>query len=368
MTEREFVPSRLEFARKRQGIPRTKLAALLDLTPKTVQRWESGAQTPADHHVEEAAKRLRVLPDFFYAPEIEPLPDAAVSFRALSKMTAAERDGATAAGRLGVELIRWIETSFNLPSNEVPTLTTWEPELAADAVRERWGLGSGPVRQLLPTCELHGVRILGLAPEHRSVDAFSFYDNGTPFVFLNTSKTVERIRFDLAHELGHLVLHGEHEYPQGREAEIEANQFASALLMARDSVLAAGLYGATAAQVIRAKGKWQVSAMALAHRLNSLGLLTEWSHRSLCIELSKRGFRSSEPGSQIPHESSQVLGKVLAALRTKNMTPRKIAEQFGLPLTGINDYLVGLTVVSQDGAGSAGGGSSKANLRVLDSR
>jgi len=366
MTNREFVPSRLEFARKRRGIPRTKLAELVGLASKTIQRWESGNSEPGGDQVEALAEHLRVLPTFFYSYEIDQLPCAAVSFRALSKMSATERDAATAAGRLGVEVIRWIEGMFKLPDHDVPSLTGWEPELAADTVRERWGLGTGPIRHFVATCELHGIRVLSVSPDYRSVDAFSFYDAGTPFVFLNTAKTAERIRFDLAHELGHLVLHGEHECPQGRKQEQEANDFASALLMSRDSVLAAGLGGATVDDIIRAKSRWQVSAMALARRLEGLGLMSDWVYRSTCIELSKRGFRSSEPGSQLVPESSQILKKVLAALRSNNISTRKMASQFGLPLTEFNSYLAGLVVVPEDGAGGGGGGiTPRPRLEVI---
>lgn len=365
MTTREFVPSRLEFARKRKGIPRTKLAALLGLSPKTLQRWEVGATAPSEDQLIELAKNLRVLPEFFSSPEIEVIPDSAVSFRAASKMTAAERDGATASGRLGVEFMRWVETMFDLPVNNVPTLTGWNPELAAEAVRERWNLGSGLIRQLLSVCELHGIRVMSLAPDYRNVDAFSFYDRGTPFIFLNTTKTAERLRFDLAHELGHLVMHGEYEVCQGRGAETQANDFASAFLMPRDSVLSAGLFGSNVDQVIRAKGKWQVAAMALAHRLNSLGLVTEWGYRSLCVELSKRGFRRSEPGSQLRHEGSQVLGKVMSSLRGDGFTTRRVAAEMCLPTSEFASYLFGLTVTSQDGEGNSSSIGDKPRLEIV---
>jgi Zn-dependent peptidase ImmA (M78 family)/transcriptional regulator with XRE-family HTH domain len=365
MTNVKFVPARLEFARRRRGVPRTKLAALVDVSPKTVQRWESGTVEPPQQSLQNLADALRVLPSFFFSPEIDSLPEGAVSFRALSKMTAAERDGATAAGRLGVEFVRWLEGKFHLPANDVPTLTGWDPELAAETVRARWGLGTGIVRHLLPSCELHGVRVLSVAPDYRSVDAFSFYDNGTPFIFLDTSKTAERLRFDIAHELGHLVMHGEHERPHGKEAEAEANRFASAFLMPRDSILASGLFGATVDQIIRAKKKWHVAAMALAHRLNALGLLTEWGYRSVCVDLSKRGYRRSEPDSKLAHESSQILQKAMASLRDDNLTTKKIAAQFGLPSDELTAYLFGLAVTSQSGGGVAAPGPKRTPLHVV---
>ncbi|MGY2063306.1 ImmA/IrrE family metallo-endopeptidase, partial [Nocardia gipuzkoensis] len=174
-------------------------------------------------------------------------------------------------------------------------------------LRAEWKLGTGPIKHLLATMELHGVRIMSIAADFRDVDAFSFYHRGTPFVFLDTSKTAERLRFDAAHELGHLCIHGAHAVPHGREAETVANQFASALLMPRNDVLAVGLSNPTVAQIIRAKARWNVSATALASRLHSLGLMTDWTYRSTLVELSKQGFRSAEPGSTLAHESSQVL-------------------------------------------------------------
>lgn len=347
----EFVPSRLEFARRRRGLPRTKVAAAIEVASKTLQRWENGDGQPGKEAIEGLSSFLRVLPEFFFAPELEVLPEQAVSFRALSKMTSAERGGATAAGRIGVEFMRWIEGQFQLPDADVPSLTGWEPELAADSLRVRWELGTGPIRKILPLVEKHGVRVLSVAPDYKSVDAFSFYDAGTPFMFLDTTKTAERLRFDAAHELGHLVLHGEHENPFGKEAELQANCFASAFLMPADSVYAVGLQAATPDQIIQAKGKWQVAAMALAHRLNFLGLLTEWQYRSACVDLSQRGFRRAEPGSKLRAESSQILRKVMEQLRSEDMTVKRIGAIFGLPPDEMSGYLFGLAVTAQEGGG-----------------
>ncbi|MBF6328748.1 XRE family transcriptional regulator [Nocardia transvalensis] len=349
---------------------RTHLASALDVAEKTVQRWETGDDEPSLERRIELARTLRVLPEFFSLDEIDPLAVDGVSFRALSKMTARERDRAISAGKQGVEIMEWVERRFTLPANNIPALTDWDPELAADTLRARWDLGTGPIKQLLPVMELHGVRVMSIASDFRDVDAFSFYHRGTPFVFLDTSKTAERLRFDAAHELGHLCLHGEHAVPHGREAETAANQFAAALLMPRRDVLALGLHNPSVREIIRAKSRWRVSATALAGRLHSLGLMTDWTYRSALVELSKRGFRSAEPGSKLAHESSQVMGKVLAALRGQGFTIRKIAAEFGLPSDGLTEYLFGLTITQHagDGAGASLGSAQRPRLTVVPSR
>lgn len=363
----EFVPSRLAFARRRVGMARTHLAAAIEVSDKTVQRWENGSEEPSRERRAELARVLRVLPEFFGLAEMDLLEVEAVSFRALTKMTARERDRARAAGRQGVAIMEWIEQRFTLPANDVPPLTDRDPEVAAEMLRAAWGLGPGPIRHLLATMELHGVRIMSIASDFRDVDAFSFYRRNTPFVFLDTSKTAERLRFDAAHELGHLCIHGAHAVPHGREAEAAANQFASALLMPRNDVLAVGLRNPSVAQIIRAKARWDVSATALANRLHSLGLMTDWTYRAALVELSKRGFRSAEPGSALVHESSQVLGKVLAGLRGQGMTVRGIAKEFGLTPQGVTEYMFGLTMTQHEGNGSRTGadGSSRPRLTVV---
>jgi Zn-dependent peptidase ImmA (M78 family) len=70
-----------------------------------------------------------------------------------------------------------------------------------------WGLGTGPRPNLLQLCESRGIRVFALAPFADAVEAYSIWRNDIPYVFLARRKAPERLRFDLAHELGHLVLH-----------------------------------------------------------------------------------------------------------------------------------------------------------------
>ncbi len=135
------------------------------------------------------------------------------------------------------------------------------------------------------------MRVFSLSVDAREVDAFPMWYGDIPFVFLNTKKTAERCRFDAAHELGHLVMH-RHGAPQGQEAEKEANAFASAFLMPRRSVLANAPRSATLKSLISHKKYWNVSAAALNYRLHSLNLTTDWTNRTLCIDLAKLGAGS----------------------------------------------------------------------------
>ena len=69
------------------------------------------------------------------------------------------------------------------------------------------GYGENPLPEMTSLAEAHGIRLFSLPTVGRDVDAFSFMFDGVPYVAVDTSKTAERVRFDIAHEIGHLMMH-----------------------------------------------------------------------------------------------------------------------------------------------------------------
>jgi Zn-dependent peptidase ImmA (M78 family)/DNA-binding XRE family transcriptional regulator len=361
--------SRIALARLRRGLSASALAHALGVARQTVAAWEAGTQTPSEANLAALATLLDFPVEFFVRTDVEGIPVGAVSFRALTKMTASTRDTALAAGRIALLINEWIEARYRLPVPDVPTLGLQSPAQAADVVRHRWGLGNAPVGNMLHLLESKGVRVFSLPTECHTVDAYSLRWYDTPVVVVTPGKSAERRRFDLAHELGHLVLHAEQEGFQGRQAEDEANRFAAAFLMPRDGMLARPLRGATLDRILEERTRWKVAAMALTYRMNELGFLSEWEYRNHCIELSRRGFRRSEPGG-VPHESSLLLGKVLRSLRGKGCGLGDIARDLGITVRELSLHLLDLVVMPLDGpvfdpaAGSEQSFGPKPHLRL----
>lgn len=343
-----LTPSRLMLARKRRGLTLVQLAEATGVSVRSLSGYENGKQLPTQDVLRRLAASLAVPTGFLQASDVDEIPVDAISFRALSKLTAGQRDMARAAGRIALMLAEWIEQRFELPEADVPSLPKLDPETAAEVVRARWGLGVAPVGNLVRLLEAHGVRVFSLAADCALVDAFSFGWHQTPYVLLNTTKSGERGRFDAAHELGHLVLHSEHRLPHGPDAEQEANRFAAAFLMPRASVLAHGLANATSDRILAAKQAWRVAAMALTHRLHELELLTEWGYRTACVDLSRRGYRTGEPGG-IARETSQLLEKVFRSLRAEGASPADVARDLHLTTAELNRYVFGLVPTAVEG-------------------
>jgi Zn-dependent peptidase ImmA (M78 family)/DNA-binding XRE family transcriptional regulator len=336
-----FTPSRLTVARMRRRLSKKDLAEAITLTPHAIFRYESGENIPTLQVIQRLARALEFPVDFFFDPEIDIPQEDAASFRSMSAMSARERDAALAAGALAFLLSDWVNRRFDLPASDLIDLGDEHPEVAARSLRESWGLGEQPIRNMVHLLESKGVRVFSMAENTLAVDAFSLWRANIPYIFLNTAKAAERGRLDAAHELGHLVLH-KHGGPKGRKAEDQANLFASSFLMPSESVLAELPHIHTLNQIIEAKKIWAVSAMALIHRLNKLKIMTDWQYRMFCIDATEKGYRVAEPFT-ITRETSVVWQKVLTTLWNERITKTSIADSLHIPGEEIENLLFGLT-------------------------
>lgn len=331
--------------------------------------YEAGEFVPSSETIGKLAKALDVPESFFAAPPIAEVRTGEVHFRALSKMSAIKRDAALASASLAIELSRWLSDRMYLPDPNVPIFDRGAnaPETSARRLRLEWEMGYVNIRNLLHLVEAHGVRVFSLPQHLADVDAFSFWWKGTPYMLLNTRKSAERGRFDVAHELGHLVMHGAYDVPTGREREWEANRFAAAFLMPEDDVLASGLRNASVDKIVAVKKRWGVSAMALTHRLHELGVITDWAYTSTCRRLSQMGYRTGEPDREpTPRESSQVLDKAFTLLRQREISTTVIARDLSIHPEALRELVFGLVLTPMSGGQDRIGSRATARLCVVE--
>lgn len=332
--------SRLTFARKRRQLTKKQLAEMAGISSITLTRIDTGVITcPGDDTVSALARALEYPVSFFYMDDIDELDEKEVSFRSLKAMTARQADAAIASGSLGYIFNEWVSGKFNLPAPDLPELRSEDPGSAAASIRRHWGIGFRPIPNLIKLLESKGVRVFTLT-EGKNVDAFSFWRDSVPFIFLNTAKSAERSRFDAAHELGHLLMHC-HGYPESREVEREADSFASHFLMPREDVISHLPASPSIRSLVSSKKRWGVSVVAMARTAKDVGLLTDWHYRELCKQMASAGYRSAEP-DPLPRERSVLWKMVLEELWRDRYTKETIAKQLNLPLDEVDSLLQGV--------------------------
>lgn len=326
---KNFNADALDVAMKRRQITNKQLALEVGITPRQLTNYKNGNIAPSSDKIIKIAEVLSYPPDFLVnSLAFEQIPLAAINFRSQSKMTAKARDAAIATGVIAEIFTRNIQETFQTPKVDIPNLGDYAdtPEVAALMLRKYWKLHDSSVSSMIKLLEAKGAVVFSLAENLRDIDAFSFWHGDKAMILFDISKSVERQRFDLAHELAHLVLHKGID-TKDREIESQADKFASAFLMTEVSVREAlSARFPSIGLLINLKQIWGVSLAALIRRLKELGILSEWGYRTLCIELSKNGYFKSEPSPTKLTEHSVLLPKIESKTEMKVML-----KQWGIP-------------------------------------
>ena len=244
-----FVPLRLTEAREVRGITQTSLAMLVGVTPPSVSQYERGVTTPSPEVLGEIADKLEFPEVFFLTPHAE-YTEGATFFRSRASNPKVVQRAAGWRLKWLVDIVQYLSTYLELPTynltagNEVDPrrITQGHIEAEATRVRREWRLGDGAISDVTLLLENNGVIISRYTLFEEREDGFSrrLLDGVRDYIVLNADRNCAvRSRFDLAHELGHLVLH-RHISENDRLAhhdllEKQAHAFAGAFLLPRTS-------------------------------------------------------------------------------------------------------------------------------------
>jgi Zn-dependent peptidase ImmA (M78 family) len=207
-------------------------------------------------------------------------------------------------------------------------------EEIADEVREFWNLGFSPVTDLIPVLEYHGIIVIEETVRCEDMDAVSRWQGGRPYILLSGDEDSNpRKLFNLAHELGHLVLHTSVEVNSRilDRLENQANRFAGAFLMPRRT-FAREVANTSIDYFITLKARWRIAVAAMVYRCKELGILNPYQVKYMWRQMNVRGIRKREPlDTEYPLSKPTVLASAIGMLiDNKIKLPVQIAEELML--------------------------------------
>lgn len=336
----EYRGDKLRIARLIKGFSLDELGSILGVTRQNIHKMEAG-QEPRENQLSLLSNHLEVEPNFFYTERNTPVVEEQCHFRSLRSRTKTLTNTIMARAELLDSLIKEIEQNFDLPNFQLPNLDTDiksldDIERISENLRRHWELGTGPISDITIIVENAGVVVTTMEGADEKVDAFSL-SRKRPIIIRNSAKNSPcRYRFDLAHELGHLIMH-DGIITGCKETEKQANYFASAFLMPRIGFINAvdrfpiikRAKNFNWTNLYKLKKYFKVSFKALLYRAKSLGVISEDQMRSGYIYINKRGWAKNEfLDDEIPPEKPLLLESMLTALDSTNW--KMILAKLGL--------------------------------------
>lgn len=307
--DRRFVGDRLFVARTFCRFTQQELAERIGWSAARVSLAERDKATPQGIVLEAIAEMTGFAPSFFSAPIPEVLSEDRCSFRRLRSASKRDREGILARGTLLVTLLEHLRARLELPEIDVPQAVPHGEQGIDDVamqVREHWALGDAPIGYVGRVLERAGVPWVLANADAERIDAFSYAGQEINVVFVNDERgQASRMVFNLAHELGHLVMHRESSL-EIAEREAQANRFAGAFLMPRSSFAREFPRRVDWARLLEMKRTWKVSLAAMVRRAYDLRLIGAAEYQQAFKALSARGWRKGEPGEPKQEEPELV--------------------------------------------------------------
>lgn len=291
-------PELISLRRKMLSFSQTELAKKMGVTQGTLSKIEQGIRDCPDSLIEKMGQALDCPVSFFYQTEREygPPMSAHPMFRKKASTGQKVIDQIIAEMNVRIGHIRKLlnsvdfEPELPLPQYEVSDFDGDVEEIAAN-VRRAWYVPRGPIKSLAEYMERAGCLIVPCDMHASQIDGISYRIPGIPpVIFINNKQSADRMRFSLAHELGHIIMHS---YPDP-EMEMQANNFAAALLMPKSDI-APELIGLTLEKAAYMKPVWKVSMAALIVRATTLKKIDKNKAEYLWRQMSSKGFRTREP-------------------------------------------------------------------------
>lgn len=304
----------IRIARESRGLSQSNLSTLIGVTQATLSRFEKGVLDVTPEALNKIAQSLN-YPESFFQRDLSYVGKSSLFYRKRASMTVKQLSILESKISILSKSIDELLESVDIPDMRIPAVEPSadnRPQEIAFKIRSLLSVPAGPIDNIVSLLENNGVIVMFLDLE--GMDKFDgltmFTENQAPVIWINRNTSNDRKRFNLAHELGHLVMHFRSEDldKTDDQKEIEANQFAGEFLMPEFQAKE-DFFHLKYKDLGLKKQYWKVSKAAIIYRAKELKCITDKTAQYLFATLGRNGERKNE-SVRVPIDSPQIVKKM----------------------------------------------------------
>ncbi len=350
-------PDVLVAARESRDQSQAAVAAAAGLSQGMISKAENGLLDLSSDQIEDVARFLHYPAQMFYEPgRVRVLSSGCLYHRKRKTLPARLLTSLNARmelRRVGVRrLLRDLAIDAEHTFHTIdPDEYGGSPERVAQVMRAAWRVPPGPIVNMTALIESAGGVILTADFGTNKLMGMSCWEaDGPPLFYLNGRMSTADLRWTLAHELGHLVMHA---VPPSQDPEEQADAFAAEFL-APSGLIVPDLRRLTFDRLYPLKMTWRVSMKALIVRAQRTSVIDTARAQRLFKQYSARGYNSGEP-YPLPAELPTIIPSAIEIhLTDHDYTPEQLAvgvtylytDDFVEEFAPMRDYSERGTVVS----------------------
>lgn len=346
-----MIGKRLKLARAAAGLSLRDLADRIEnrVSAQQIGKYERDEDVPRSGVLIALSHALGVSVDYLVGDQEIVLE--AVEFRKKQITSKKEQAQIQAQALHLIERYLMVEEVLQLPSAEwdkpreapFPVRQLAGADSAAQYLREHWKLGIDPIPNFVELLEERGIKVL-FVDSKENIDGLAARvrrsrGEPVPIIVIRRGLHGERQRFNLAHELGHMLMdiQGDDKF-----REKAAHRFAGAFLMPAEALWSnVGRRRSSIgwSELFALKRLFGASVQAITYRCADLGIFPPSLSQSLFKDFSRLGFRSA-PDYEPEHLSEEKPGRFerlcYRALAEGAISEPKTAELLNISVHELN--------------------------------
>ncbi|GAA0378563.1 helix-turn-helix domain-containing protein [Bacillus horti] len=343
-----FIGENLTNLRIMYGYSRKQLSELIGVTEQAVWQYENNHTSPKIQVINKLKQIFDVKNKYFYSNDIltrkmipENIKVRNIAYRSKVVNVISKTQAEAKHLEFLDTFVNYLTAKVSYPTMKITQLrdeviqyldSSEDSRLiqinkVAELARKRLGFRKDTNEDLMFLVEKSGVFVFEKAIGEE-IDAYSLWTcQERPYIILgNMKRSAFRRNFDIAHELGHILLHYHIDFTsldrkEHKTIENEANSFAGIFLLPENEFVIdmKNIFHTTNPDAyMDLKKKWNTSLQVLGYRAANLGIIEAKNHRNFYAALHRKGYLKKEPLDELTPLQRPMKVKSIIDLVSKN--------------------------------------------------